>query len=29
VRDDRGGTMAKRVVIVRHGDDPPDDRVYT
>lgn len=21
--------MAKRVVLVRHGDDPPDDRVYT
>jgi GMP synthase (glutamine-hydrolysing) len=21
--------MAKRVVIVRHGDDPPDDRAYT
>lgn len=21
--------MSKRVVIVRHGDDPPDDRVYT
>jgi GMP synthase (glutamine-hydrolysing) len=21
--------MAKRVVLIRHGDDPPDDRVYT
>jgi GMP synthase (glutamine-hydrolysing) len=21
--------MAKRVILVRHGDDPPDDRVYT
>ena len=21
--------MSKRVVLVRHGDDPPDDRVYT
>ncbi len=21
--------MAKRVIIIRHGDDPPDDRVYT
>jgi hypothetical protein len=25
----RAQVMAKRVVLVRHGDDPPDDRVYT
>jgi hypothetical protein len=21
--------MKKRVILVRHGDDPPDDRVHT
>src|SRR4029077_11261737 len=27
--DIQGGSMSNRVVVVRHGDDPPDDRVYT